>query len=107
MPIINVGIIRKRGIAMTDKLYNQNEILKLINQYDTKNPDIRKNIKQNYIRILKKYNIQPKDIMELGYGRNNTYSWSTKSSPNIPMFDQALTISCAFNFSVEEFLKEI
>ncbi|MGI6224609.1 MAG: hypothetical protein ACOYJG_13595 [Prevotella sp.] len=92
---------------MTDKLYNQNEILELIKQYDVKNPDIRKNIKQNYIRILEKYNIQPKDIMELGYRRNNTYSWSTKSSPNVPMFPQALTIAVAFNFSVEEFLKEI
>lgn len=107
MPIINVGIIRKRGIAMADKLYNQNEILELIKQYDVKNPDIRKNIKQNYIRILKKYDVQPKDIMKLGYARNNTYSWSTKVAPNVPMLDQALTIACAFGFDVQEFLEEI
>lgn len=92
---------------MTDKLYNQNEILELIKQYDVKNPDIRKDIKQNYIRILKKYDIQPKDIMKLGYARNNTYSWSTKVAPNVPMLDQALTIACVFGFSIEEFLEEI
>lgn len=92
---------------MTDKLYNQNEILELIKQYDVKNPDIRKDIKQNYIRILKKYNIQPKDIMKLGYARNNTYSWSTKVAPNVPMLDQALTIACVFGFDVQEFLEEI
>lgn len=92
---------------MADKLYNQNEILELIKQYDVKNPDIRKNIKQNYIRILKKYDVQPKDIMKLGYARNNTYSWSTKVAPNVPMLDQALTIACVFGFSIEEFLEEI
>jgi len=90
-----------------EKTYTQQEILNLINQYDIKNPDTRKTIKQNYIRILDQYNINPKDIMQLGYARNNTYSWSTKSSPNVPMFPQALTIAVAFNFSVEEFLKEI
>lgn len=84
--------------------YTQAEILNLINQYDIKNPDTRKTIKQNYIRILKKYDIQPKDIMKLGYARNNTYSWSTKVAPNVPMLDQALTIACAFGFDVQEFL---
>lgn len=93
--------------TLTDKLYNQTEILNLINQYDIKNPSTRKTIKQNYIRILDEFSINPKEIMELGYAKNNTYSWSTKASPNIPMLDQALTIACAFNFDVQEFLKEI
>jgi hypothetical protein len=87
--------------------YTQAEILNLINQYDIKNPDTRKTIKQNYIRILDQYNINPKDIMQLGFQKNNTYSWSTKISPNIPMFNQALTIAVAFNFDIKEFLKEI
>ncbi|MDD2627787.1 MAG: hypothetical protein PHD20_02755 [Clostridia bacterium] len=86
------------------KTYNQAEILELINQYNSTD---RKLIKLNYKRILEQYSIMPKEIMELGYQKNNVYSWSTKSSPNIPMFDQALTISVAFNFPVEEFLKEI
>ncbi len=89
---------------MSNKTYNQAEILELINQYNSTD---RKLIKLNYKRILNDFNIMPKQIMELGYAKNNTYSWSTKSSPNIPMLDQALTIACAFNFDVQEFLKEI
>lgn len=92
---------------MSDKLYTQTEILNLIDSYNIKDPDTRETIKKNYIRILDEFNIQPKEIMELGYAKNNTYSWSTKASPNIPMFSQALTIACAFNFDMEEFLKEI
>jgi len=89
---------------MSNKTYNQAEILELINQYN--NTD-RKLIKANYKRILNDFNIMPKEIMELGFAKNNTYAWSTISSPNIPMLDQALTIACAFDFDVEEFLKEI
>ena len=92
---------------MSDKLYTQSEMLNLINKYNIKDQTTRKIIKQNYIRILDEFNIQPKQIMELGYAKNNTYSWSTKASPNVPMFDQALTISVAFDVDVREFLKEI
>lgn len=94
-------------INQYDRLEMQREFLELINQYNTKDIKTRKIIKQNYIRILDEFNIQPKQIMELGYAKNNTYSWSTKASPNVPMFDQALTIACAFDFDVREFLKEI
>ena len=92
---------------MSDKLYTQSEMLNLINKYNIKDQTTRKIIKQNYIRILDEFNIQSKQIMELGYAKNNTYSWSTKASPNIPMLDQALTITCAFDFDIREFLKEI
>ena len=92
---------------MSDKLYTQSEMLNLIDSYNIKDQTTRKTIKQNYIRILDEFNIQPKEIMELGYAKNNVYSWSTKASPNVPMFDQALTISVAFDFDVREFLKEI
>ena len=90
---------------MSDKLYVQSEMLNLIDKYNIKDQTTRKIIKQNYIRILDEFNIQPKEIMELGYAKNNVYSWSTKASPNVPMFDQALTISVAFDFNVREFLK--
>lgn len=86
------------------KTYNQAEMLELMNQYN--NTD-RKLIKSNYKRILNDFNIMPKDIMELGFAKNNVYAWSTISSPNIPMLDQALTIAVAFDFDIEEFLKEI
>jgi len=89
---------------MEELKYTQAEILNLINQYNIKDQDTRKLIKKNYIRILEQFNIQPKEIMELGYARHNVYSWSTKVSPNIPMLNQALTISTAFNFNIEEFL---
>ena len=92
---------------MSDKLYTQSEMLNLIDSYNIKDQTTRKTIKQNYIRILDEFNIQPKEIMKLGYAKNNVYSWSTKASPNVPMFDQALTISVAFDFDVREFLKEI
>ena len=92
---------------MRDKLYTQSEILNLIDSYNIKDQTTRETIKKNYIRILDEFNIQPKEIMELGYAKNNVYSWSTKASPNVPMFDQALTVSVAFDFDVREFLKEI
>lgn len=92
---------------MSDKLYTQSEILNLIDSYNIKDQATRETIKKNYIRILDEFNIQPKEIMELGYAKNNVYSWSTKASPNVPMFDQALTIACAFDFDIREFLKEI
>jgi len=92
---------------MSDKLYTQSEMLNLINSYNIKDQTTRETIKKNYIRILDEFNIQPKEIMELGYAKNNVYSWSTKASPNVPMFDQALTIACAFDFDIREFLKEI
>lgn len=86
------------------KTYNQAEMLKLINQYNSTD---RKLIKANYKRILNDFNIMPKQIMELGYAKNNVYAWSTISSPNIPMLDQALTIAVAFDFDVKEFIEEI
>lgn len=89
---------------MSNKTYNQAEILELINQYNSTD---RKLIKANYKRILNDFNIMPKEIMELGYARNNVYAWSTISSPNIPMLDQALTIAVAFDFDVREFIEEI
>jgi hypothetical protein len=92
---------------MSDKLYTQQDILNLVNQYNTKDKNVRKIIKHNYIRILNQYNIEPKEIMELGFNKNNTYTWSTKCQPNVPMLNQALTIACAFNFDIYEFLKEI
>jgi len=88
---------------MSDKLYTQSEMLNLINSYNIKDQTTRETIKKNYIRILDEFNIQPKEIMELGYAKNNVYSWSTKASPNVPMFDQALTIACAFDFDIRNF----
>lgn len=94
----------KERISQIDKLKTQREFLGLINQYNSLD---RKVIKQNYKRILREFDIQPKEVMELGFAKNNVYAWSTCSSPNIPMFDQALTIAVAFHFSIEEFLKKI
>jgi hypothetical protein len=88
---------------MEEQKYTQQELLTIINQYNTLP---RKIIKSNYKRILSEYNIQPKQIMdELGYGTSNVHCWSTKSSANIPMFPQALSIATAFDFDVQEFIK--
>jgi hypothetical protein len=52
------------------------------------------------------HSIKPGDIISLGYAPNNVYSWTSKSSPNIPLFEQALNIAIAFNFNVKDFLKK-
>jgi len=90
-------------LNVQDIKYTQVELLNLIQTY---NQTPRKTIKSNYKRILSEYNIQPKQIIdELGYGTSNVHCWSTKSSANIPMFPQALSIATVFDFDVQEFIK--
>lgn len=91
-------------INQIDKLEAQREFLNLINQYNSTD---RKIIKLNLKRILAEYEIKPKQIIELGYTSPNVYSWLAPTANNIPMFDQALHLSVAFDFDIEEFLKEI
>lgn len=89
---------------MEELKYTQAELLNLINEYNATDRHI---IKVNLKRILSERNIKPKQIIELGYTSPNVYSWLAPTANNIPMLDQALTIAVAFNFNVEEFLKEI
>ena len=97
-----------RYINNEETKYTQSERLQIINQYNKHVSTDRTVIKANYKRILKEFDIRPKDIMEeLGYGKHNVHCWSTQSSNNVPMFDQALNISVVFNFSIEEFFKGI
>ncbi|MCK9198450.1 MAG: hypothetical protein M0P49_02490 [Bacilli bacterium] len=86
---------------MEELKYTQSELLNLINQY-SQTP--RKIIKQNLKRILTEHNIKPRHIIQLGYMPPNVYAWLAPTTNNIPMLDQALTISVAFDFSIEEFL---
>lgn len=81
----------------------QTETLELINQYNSTDRQV---IKNNLKRILIDYNIKPSDIMNLGYMKNNVYSWMNQSSTNIPLFDQALNIAVKCNFDIKEFLKD-
>jgi hypothetical protein len=81
---------------------NQNEILDLINQYNSTDRQI---IKNNLRRLMDDHNIRPIDIMELGFARNNVYAWTNQTSVNIPLFEQALQIACKWEFTIEEFLK--
>lgn len=82
----------------------QAEMLELIKKYN--NTD-RAVIKANLKRLMNEYNIKAGDIINLGYAKNNVYSWTTKSSPNIPLFEQALTIAVTFKFDLKEFLQNI
>lgn len=82
---------------------NQAEILELINTYNSIDRTI---IKVNLKRLMTGHSIKPGDIISLGYAKNNVYSWTSKSSPNIPLFEQALNIATVFNFNVKEFLKK-
>lgn len=86
----------------TKTLRTQEEILSLIINYNNTDRTI---IKDNLKRIMSNHNIKPADIMSLGYATNNVYSWTSKASPNIPMFDQALTVAVSFGFDIEELLK--
>jgi hypothetical protein len=54
---------------------------------------------------MTKYRFKPKDIMTLGFACKQVYGWTTLSNPTMPLFPQALKISVAFNFNVNEFLQ--
>jgi hypothetical protein len=56
---------------------------------------------------MSEYNIKASDIIKIGFKANNVYSWINQTSNNIPMFEQSLSIATTFNFSIEEFLKNI
>jgi len=84
--------------------YTQTELLSLINQY---NQTPRKLIKQNLRKILTTHNLEPKQLIEIGYSSPTVYAWLAPKSKNMPMLEQILNISNAFDFSIEEFLKEI
>jgi hypothetical protein len=81
----------------------QCEFLELIRKYG--NTD-RKIIKGNLKRIMKEKGFTLRNVVELGYKRNNAASWTNKAVPNIPMVDQALDLAVRFNFDVREFLRE-
>lgn len=90
--------LNKEGGSMT-----QLEFLEFIRSYNSLD---RKVIKDNLLRIMDKYKIEPKDIIALGYQKWNIYSWRNKGANNIPMFEQALDIAVAFEFDVREFIEE-
>jgi len=81
---------------------SQQEVLDLITKYNNTN---RETIKNSLKRIMKQQHFKSADIMELGYARHNVYSWGNCKAPNAPLFEQALTIACKFNFEVKELLK--
>ena len=81
---------------------SQQELLKVINQYNSTDKNI---IKNNLKRIMKQHKFKSADIMSLGFQRHNVYSWGNSKAPNAPLFDQALTIACKFDFDVKELLK--
>lgn len=84
--------------------YTQEQILNIIKQYQNTDRNI---IKANLRRLMSEYNIKASDIIKIGFKANNVYSWTNQTSNNIPMFEQSLSIATTFNFSIEEFLKNI
>ena len=84
--------------------YTQAEFLDIIKQYNNTDRSV---IKANLKRIMIDYDFKTGDVISLGYSKNNVYCWTTKSSPNIPMLEQALTLAVNFNFDIKEFLKNI
>jgi len=94
--------VLNKNILVGDIMLIQNEMLKLLKQYN--NTD-RNTIKHNLKRIMNEKKIKSSDIMNLGFEKNNVYSWTNKGSLNAPLFDQLLTIAVSFNFDVKELLK--
>lgn len=80
----------------------QAEFLELIKQYNNTDREV---IKANLKRLMIDYNIKSGDIISLGYKPNNVYSWTNLKAPNIPMFEQALSIAVKYEFDIKEFLK--
>lgn len=83
--------------------FTQKELLEIINEYNSIN---RKIIKKNLKRIMKEKGFRSADIMQLGYSKHNTYSWTNSAVSNIPMFNQALHLAVSFDFNVKELIKK-
>jgi len=90
--------------ATQQTTHTQTELLSLINQY-SQTP--RKTIKSNLRNILTTHNLEPKQLISLGYSSTTVYAWLAPKSKNMPMLDQSLNIANAFDFSVKEFIKEV
>lgn len=84
--------------------YTQEEFLEIIKKYNSMD---RKTITINLSTIYKKKEIKAKDVIEdLGYTSYKIHSWTAMSSPNIPMFEDALLLAVKYNFDIKELIKE-
>lgn len=84
--------------------YTQQEFLDIINRYN--NAD-RKVIKFNLLMIFKKKQIKNKQVMEeTEYTPYKVNSWFAFSSPNIPIFEDALMLAVKYDFDIQELIKE-
>lgn len=83
--------------------YTQQEFLQIINKYNTIN---REDIKINLMTIFKKKRIKNKQISnDLGHSMSKVNSWFAMSNPNIPIFEDALTLAVRYDFNIEELIK--
>ena len=84
--------------------YTQEKFLEIIKKYNSMD---RKTITINLSTIYKKKEIKAKDVIEdLGYTSYKIHSWTAMSSPNIPMFEDALLLAVKYNFDIKELIKE-
>ena len=84
--------------------YTQEEFLEIIQRYN--NTD-RKTITINLIMIYRKLGIKNKTVIEeTGYSNYKVNSWTALSSPNIPMFEDALLLAVKYGFDIQDLIKE-
>lgn len=84
--------------------YSQEELLDIINKYNTID---RKSIKINLLMIIKKKGIKNKQIIEeTQYTPYKVNSWFAISSPNVPTFEDALMLAVKYNFDINELINE-
>lgn len=86
------------------KSYTQQEFLEIMQKYN--NMD-RRIITINLSTISKRLGIKNKQVIEdTGYNAHKVNSWFALSSPNIPMFEDALWLSILYDFDIKELIKD-
>lgn len=84
--------------------YTQKEFLEILIEYN--NMD-RRNISINLSMIFKKIGIKNKQVIEdTDYSPSRVNSWFAISSPNIPIFEDALMLAVMYDFDIKELIKE-
>lgn len=92
-----------------DTLYNQNDMLGIIQLYNNTDTQI---IKQNIVKYINRKNnglgyFQGDFAKDLGVSVDTIRSWCKVGSPNKPYFERALKLADILGISVMEFIKEV
>ena len=83
--------------------YTQKEFLEIMQKYNSMD---RRTITINLSMISKILGIKNKQVIEdTQYNAHKVNSWFALSSPNVPMFEDALWLSVLYDFDIKELIK--